>query len=433
MKKIVLLITLLLLTGFSCSKQKDCKVATQGGDMHKEQSALSEDNASALNSTDDMGAKPIQASDWVLANNRFALESLKRLDSRGNLVFSPYSFERALGMTGAGARGETRAQMLNALGFNANVSNLDVAGQEVEEQILSVKDESFALRIANRLYVNNDFELLADYSASVKKHYRSSVEALDFAASPEPSRKHINDWVAQTTNDRIKDLLPPNSIDEMTRLVLVNALYFKAAWKDSFDEEDTKSLPFKGASATNVVSTMLQIEEMRAYKGEGFNALILPYAPFAQFGMLLMLPHADDGVDALSQKLTAEKVGEILASNDVYSVSLQLPKFKIESTIGASKLLNDLGMELPFTAQADFSGIDANNSLHISDVYHKAFIEIDENGTEAAAATAVAMMLASMPIKREELDFIVDHPFLFAIVHLDTQSILFLGRVKDIN
>ncbi|MFA5623868.1 MAG: serpin family protein [Bradymonadales bacterium] len=424
-------IALLLLAASACDKPQKTNEVKDGIVVQKEALKSDEAKGENLGESPVLGNNALSDIDWVDANNRFAIESIKLLQDEANLVFSPYSFERALGMTAVGARGETRAQMLAALGFKDDGPNIDEVGGQIENAVLSREAENFVLRIANKIYVEKSFKLLDEYSAVLREHYRSAAKQLDFKNEAEPSRLAINDWVSQNTNQRINDLLPPDSINDLTRLVLVNALYFKAAWQHAFNSDLNKELIFRGINGETKVTGMKTTKSFSAFKAENFSALLLPYAPHGEFAMLIMLPHSDDGVDALTASLSPELIREILHASKEYNVNLTLPKFKQENSVKAKELFRSLGMKRAFTLDADFAGIDKDSSLFVDNIYHKAFIEIDENGTEAAAATAVVMMKRSMiPRPKEELDFTVDHPFLFAIVHLDTQTMLFLGRIK---
>jgi serpin B len=251
---------------------------------------------------------------------------------------------------------------------------------------------------------------------------------VDFQNDPQGARQDINDWVSRETQEKIKDIVPPGAIDAMTRLVLANAIYFKADWASEFAREDTSDQDFHLADGNTVsVPTMYQNGSFRYAAERGLQALELPYAG-DQLSMVILLP--DEGqLDALQTDLDAERLDELLGKLDYRMVDVHLPKFTYEYSLSLADVLANMGMRTAFDpAKADFSGMDGARDLYIGDVLHKAFVAVDEAGTEAAAATVVIMKLTAM-LPEDAIQFRVDRPFLFVIRDIPTGTILFVGRV----
>ena len=362
------------------------------------------------------------AFDPANAVNQLTFDLYKALSAGNeeNLFLSPYSISTALAMTYGGARGETAKQINQTLHF---------AGQGVSHPALShlrkrlnaiQKEGHIQLSIANSLWPQVDYTFLPDYLALTKEFYGSEIKPVDFKTDTEGARKTINSWVEDQTNDRIKDLIPEGMLDSLTRLVLANAIYFKGNWASQFKPEHTRPAPFKFADGTTTnVPMMSQTADFKLAHTPDFQALELPYEG-DDLSMLILLPSESDTLPAFDLKtIDALKFNEM-------EVRVQLPKFKLESTFRLGDTLTAMGMPLAFSDQADFSGMTGTRDLYIGAVAHKAFIEVNEEGTEAAAATAVAMKRMSMPPQ-----FTANHPFIFIIRENSTGTILFIGRVMD--
>jgi serpin B len=372
----------------------------------------------------------------VEGNSLFALDLYQALrEQEGNLFYSPYSISAALAMTYAGARGQTEAQMAQALHFALPQETLHgsfalLAGELASrgEGAEGKDGEGFRLHVANALWLQHDFDLLADYLALVEAAYGAAPHPVDFQGAPEEARVTINDWVAGETEDRITDLIPPGVIDALTRLVLTNAIYFNAAWALPFEKDATSDGPFTLLDGEQIsVPMMRQNGALRYAAGEGYQAVELFYDG-GELSMVILLPQAGQ-FEAFEGSLDAARLAEIEAGLSRQQVTLSMPRFEFESQFSLSESLAALGMEDAFTSAADFSGITGSPDLFISEVLHKAFVSVDEEGTEAAAATAVVMGLTAAPA--EVVQMAVDRPFVFFIRDVNTGAVLFLGRVVD--
>jgi serpin B len=373
-------------------------------------------------------ARPLP-SDLAASNNLFATDLYAKLRDRpGNLAFSPTSMSLALAMTYGGARGETAEQMRTVLRFGVPDATLHAA---YADQIASWNDPArtdYELRVVNRLFGAKGHPFHAEYVALTRDRYHAPIEQLDFAADPEAARKHINDWVEKETKDRIVDLLPSGSIDGGTPLVLTNAIYFKGTWKHEFDAKATVPAEFHLGATTMRVPMMNMTHTLAFGEADGVKVLELPYAGDA-LAMDVLLPTERDGLAALEEKLTAENIDRWLGGMHAVEIDVALPKFKIEmpESIALKGTLSAMGMPIAFSNAADFSGM-SDSALAIDDVYHKAFVEVNEEGTEAAAATAVVMRESAVMVKPT---FVADHPFLFLIRDTRSGAILFMGRVSN--
>ncbi len=389
------------------------------------------------------------------STNRLAVDLHRQLATGDeNLCVSPYSIESALAMTFAGADGQTRTEMARVLHFPSNgdvpasfaslqhsLEEMSVKTAELvkESKRFGGPSEPITLNIANRLFAQKGYDFRNAFLSLVKQNYRAAFEPLDFVADASEATQHINKWVADQTHDRIRDLIPAGALDETTRLVLANALYLKAPWADPFSENATHPEPFHvHGSAPVDVPTMRKRDERFGYaKREGYSAVSLPYAG-NDLQFLVLLPDDVNGLRAFESKLTSEMLAGC-AKLETRDVDLHLPKFKIEPpTITLAEKLEALGMKTAFnqpTGSANFDRMaprKPDDYLYISQVFHKTFIAVDEKGTEAAAATAVAMMAATALRERPPpIEVKVDRPFVYAIQHVPSGVCLFLGRVTD--
>jgi serpin B len=390
------------------------------------------------------------------ATNQLAVD-LHRQFATGdeNLCVSPYSIESALAMTFAGADGQTRTEMARVLHFPgdggavpASFASLQHSLEEMSAKTAELVKESkrfggpsepIALTIANRLFAQKGYDFREPFLALVKQNFGAAFDLLDFVKNASGATQHINKWVADQTRDRIRDLIPSGALDETTRLVLANALYLKAPWVDPFSEKATRPESFHvhGSAPVDVPMMQKRDKHFGYAKREGYTAVSLSYAGY-DLQFLVLLPDDVNGLRALESQLTSEMLAKC-AKLETREVDLHLAKFKIEPpTILLAEKFEALGMKTAFNKPAGSANFDRmaprkpNDYLYISQVFHKTFIAVDEKGTEAAAATAVAMMAATALRERPPpIEVKVDRPFLYAIQHVPTGVCLFLGRVTD--
>jgi serpin B len=369
-------------------------------------------------------------------NSAFAFSLYQAIrDKDGNLFYSPYSISLALAMTYAGARSETEQQMADVFHFTLPQARLHPAFNALDLALASrgqgakgKDDKGFRLNIANSIWGEADYKFLAAFLDTLAENYGAGLRLADFKKAPEESRKIINDWVAEQTEERIKDLIPDGAITPLTRLVLANAIYFNAAWQHPFEEENTIDAPFYLLDGSKITAAMMRQTEYYGYvAGDGFQAVELPYDG-GEMSMVILLP--DSGkFSGFESALDASAVDVLLSGLQRTNITLNIPKFKYETTLGLSDKLKEMGMAQAFSMSADFSGMDGTRDLYITDVFHKAFVAVDEAGTEAAAATAVIVGLKAMPAPPLEVK--IDRPFIFLIRDIQTGAILFVGRVLN--
>jgi len=372
----------------------------------------------------------------VGGNTAFGVDLYRSLSGGdGNLFYSPYSVSLALAMTYAGARGDTAQQMADTLHFDLPGDLLHPAFNSLDLELArrgegaGGKDgEGFRLNIVNALWGQRGYSFLPEFLDVIAENYGAGLRILDFVEAPEPSRVTINDWVSGQTEGRIENLIPEGAIDALTRLVLTNAIYFNAAWEYPFDVDATRDGSFNLLNGREVtVPMMRQTESLGYVDGDGYQAVELPYDG-CELSMLLVVP--DPGqFELFEASLDAERANEILAELEARRVSLSMPRFEFESGFSLKGVLAGMGMPDAFSTTADFSGMTGNRELFIGDVLHKAFVSVDEAGTEAAAATAVMMKLTAIP--EEPVELTLDRPFIFLIRDIETGTVLFLGRVLN--
>ena len=368
-------------------------------------------------------------------DNEFATDLYARLrsDKPSNLFFSPYSISTALAMTYAGAAGRTETEMAKVLRFAMPEAKLHPAFNALRKLLApSDKTPGFQLRVANRLWGQTGFQFQPEFLQVTKESYGAEFGQLDFKQT-EAARKTINSWVGEQTDHKIQDLLAPGVLDESTRLVLTNAIYFKARWTNEFSKAATTDAPFHLSSSQQIaVPTMQQKRRLSYGTADGLQLLELPYAEGGSLSMLILLPQEIDGLSDLERNLTSENLQKWSSGLRSRPVEVHLPKFTMTSEFSLKEVLESMGMSLAFSARADFSGMSTQEQLFISAVIHKAFVDVNEEGTEAAAATAIVMRAMGMRAHPEEpVVFRADHPFVFLIRENRTQSILFLGRVVN--
>ena len=377
----------------------------------------------------------------VSGNTAFALDLYQSLsESGGNLFYSPYSISVALAMAYGGAAGETETQMAEAMSFLLPQERLHTAFNALDLELAPPSQEmeggGFELRIANAVWGQEGHGFLQDYLDSLSLNYGGKLRIVDFRGQPQEARIRINDWVSEETNGRIEDLLSPDAIDRFTRLVLANAVYFQAEWQRPFDERATSRGPFYGLDGGETrVEMMRQTENFGYARGDGYQAVELPYKG-GDVSMAILLP--DEGRFAeFEDSLDANVLGAILEDMESRRVRLTMPKFELEATFDLVGTLQGMGMPNAFDdGKAEFVGMNGlsclagdDECLYISGVAHKAFVSVDEAGTEAAAATAVVVAIPKSVIIDEPVELTIDRPFVFLIRDAETGSVLFLGRV----
>jgi len=379
---------------------------------------------------------PTDIDTLVNDNSAFAFNLYKALkDIDGNLFYSPYSISEALAMTYGGARGDTEKQMADTLQFYLPQAQLHPAFNSLDLQLAQRGQGSkgsdgkgFRLHVVNAIWGQQGFPFLPDYLDLLAQNYGAGLRLLDFVKDAESSRQTINDWVSQQTEEKINNLLPPNSVNDTTRLVLTNAIYFNAAWLSQFNPESTIDGQFHLLTGGDVPAKMMnQTESLGYVNGDDYQAVELPYDG-DELSMLILLPQAGHFKD-FESALNSQVVNDIIDSIKYQQVAISIPKFKIESGFSLKSTLSTMGMPLAFTDNANFSGMDGRTDLEISDVIHKAYVSVDEAGTEAAAASGVIMALMAMPTPPVQIT--VDHPFIFLIRDIKTGTILFVGRVTN--
>lgn len=364
----------------------------------------------------------------VRGNNAFAFDLYAKLKGAdGNLFFSPISISTALAMTYGGARGQTEGQMAEVLHFDLPQERLHPAFEDLARVWSGDEGErAYQLDVANALWVQQGLTLLDTFVGLTRTHYGAGLREVHFAGATEQARQTINTWVEEQTQGKITELLKPGVLEPATVLVLTNAIYFKGTWQSQFDPDRTADAPFTIAPGREVQVPMMQHKgQFGMGHADGVQLLELPYVG-GDLSMVILLPIEPDGLPRLEQSLTADNLARWLGTLAEREVRVFLPRFKMTCEFELAKTLRTMGMTDAFCARADFSGITGDRNLFISAVVHKAFVGVDEQGTEAAAATGVAMMRTSMaPVFR------ADHPFVFVIRHRSTGSILFVGRLMN--
>jgi serine protease inhibitor len=361
-------------------------------------------------------------------NNAFALGLYQKLRATtGNLFFSPYSISTALGMTYAGARGNTQTQMAQALHFALDQKQIHPAfaqlGVDLED---ATRLGQVQLKIANALWPRKGYKFLKPFLSLVKKYYGVKITPADFSDEA-ASRRLINEWVEEKTEEKIKDLIAEGALDSATRMVLVNAIYFKGAWKEEFDPLRTAEAPFLTAPDLHMQVPMMNCKHNYRYaETDTLQIIELPYAG-GRLSMLVLLPVEVDGLAKLEDILKLENLETWIKDLNETEVDVSLPKFEMSFPFRLDDTLISMGMADAFTEQADFSGMDGSRELYIGAALHKAFVAVNEQGTEAAAASAVVMVTKGMSIS--SIVFRADHPFLFLIRDNLTGSLLFIGRL----
>ncbi|MBN1698018.1 MAG: hypothetical protein JW881_10930 [Spirochaetales bacterium] len=372
----------------------------------------------------------------VDGNTEFALDFYRAIaGGDDNIIFSPYSISVAFAMCYAGAKGQTAAEMSDTLHFTLEQEALHNTFNAIDLEIAKPgtyiasgsSGDQFIINIANSIWGQKNFSFLEDFLDILAVNYGAGLNALDFMADPDASRLVINDWVSEKTEQKITDLLPPGSVDTLTRLVLTNAIYFKASWENKFTPSNTTAASFTRLDDSTTTVQMMK-QTMRVTAAEVPGQYILAQLPYygRRASMIVILPEAGM-FRSVESSLTQETLSGMIGSLDVSLLTISMPKFDFKWGDSIKAVLADLGMQEPFSLNADFTGITTADRLYIGDVIHKAVIAVDEEGTEAAAATAIIMP----PSAPQPITMTLSRPFIFFIRENSTGTILFAGRVMD--
>lgn len=371
--------------------------------------------------------------------SRFSVSLYGQLRARpGNLFFSPYSISAALAMTREGARGENAAELDRALAYPRALTAaqrelaLALRPREVDDWSEGQRRRvpAYELNVANALWGQEGLAFLPEFTAILEQHYAAPLQRIDFTRAAE-ARRRINAWVEEQTRQRIKDIVPEGLPTTDTRLALANAIHFKAAWEEPFQEQRTTDAPFHTAGGEVAARLMRRVSHFAYAEDDAVQVVSLPYRGH-DTSMLVVLPRRRDGLAAVEGALTAERLAGWVGGLKAVKVDVQLPRFEVTHAFDAVQALGALGVRRAFDArQADFTGMLATEPLFIGVVLHKAFVAVDEKGTEAAAATVVGMRAGSAPRPEQPVAFVADHPFLFMIRHEPTGAVLFMGRLAD--
>ena len=382
---------------------------------------------------DDENLIPVGNLSFHDAVNTFSFDIFKKIyeENEDNLFISAYSIFTALAMTYEGAKSETAEEMENVLSVEQDNESFHNYMKNLYE-VLNTKNSEYNISTANALWVQENFQLLEAYLALIKDYYGGDATEVDYS-NPDETSEIINQWVEDQTNGLIEDLITADAISPLTALILTNAIYFKGIWKTQFDPVNTTDRSFEATSGSTIeVPTMNLVDtgDIFAYtETDEVQILEMPYTG-DDISMIIILPKNND----LSSIINS-------VNNDIFStwmdsmyktyVDIYLPKFKVETSYNLNDYLKDLGLNIPFTSTADFSGIAGVKDLFISDVIHKAFIDVNEEGTEAAAATAVIMATTMNGHDSSSIVFDCNHPFMYLIRHNDTGTIIFMGSIED--
>uniref|UniRef100_A0AAG5D4W5 Serpin domain-containing protein n=1 Tax=Anopheles atroparvus TaxID=41427 RepID=A0AAG5D4W5_ANOAO len=370
---------------------------------------------------------------FVGQSNEFAIKLYKQVSAQNageNVVISPFSISACLSLAAMGAGGLTAEELFTGLHYGATAAGAKSTVADNYRRLMARLDTDRTVNVANKIYVQQGFSVKGAFNTIATDSFRSEAETVDFAQNT-AAAKTINGWVESKTNNKIKDLISPDSLDDSSRMVLVNAVHFKGTWTYQFDPTLTRPFPFWTSETESRDVPMMNIKKHFAYNNfeeDGFSALELTYGG-SDMTMLLLLPNERTGLAALEEKLPSLNLAELTTKMHKQEVEVFLPKFKIDFSRDLNEDLKALGMSRMFSDAAEFPDLlEGNEPLKVSKVVHKAFIEVNEEGTEAAAATAaVVRMKRAMPPRR--VQFVVDRPFLYVLLLSGARQTAFIGRL----
>jgi len=368
--------------------------------------------------------------DVVTGNNEFSFSLYDEINNEAaNVFFSPYSISSALAMTYNGAREKTKEEMADVMNFNKNEESLSKNFSALNSHITNLTSKKIQLNIANSIWGQQDYGFEKRFLELNNKYYGAGVKEVNFKENYKSIRKDINKWVENKTQEKITDLIKSNMLDPMTRMVLVNAIYFNGKWAFPFKEEDTYEDVFYIYSECKTKTNFMERQvSLKYYEDDLAQVVEIPYSG-KSLSMMVILPKERYGMEQLEHQLNENLYHSYQKSMKTKKVKLTLPKFKITDDFELNEPLKNLGMESAFGKNADFSGMTGKKDLYISNVVHKSFVEVNEEGTEAAAATGVVMRKTSVNMDKKE--FKADHPFVFFIKDNEHDTILFMGRIMN--
>lgn len=371
-----------------------------------------------------------QTTEVAKANNMFAFDLFQKLSEKetGNIFFSPLSLTSALGMTYAGANSETQSQIEKVFHFPHGDKKIHAQLGNIQKKFSGLSSDGIEVSMVNKLWAEKTYKINNNYSKQLKKDYSAAIELVDFIKQPESARSKINNFIADQTKNKITELLPSGSINSLARLVLTNAIYFKGNWQNQFDSKKTKEADFFVAPLKKASCQMMsQTGSFKFCEGDGFQTLELPYKG-ESLSMLIILPEEGINIDQFQKKLSFDKLNSIQEELSNHEVWVLFPRFKSSTGYQLKPLLTEMGMPVPFSNDADFSVINSKKDLKIFDIFHKAFIEVNEKGTEAAAATAVVIGIKSV---QRSFKFEANRPFIYLIRDTKSGIILFMGKLSN--
>ncbi len=384
---------------------------------------------------------PQEALRVIRDSNAFAFDLYKQMSKSQNICFSPFSISSAFAMVYTGAMGDTKKEIAEVLHYSKSIENTDRGWSWLSEFLTFYPSNSSAdirLRIANALWIQANFPVLPAFRDMMSEYFKSTFRFVDFKSQVETARSTINAWVKQNTFGKIADILPPQSINNSTRMVLVSALYLKAKWKNPFDIHATNQEPFFLEDGTiQTTLSMIQTAQFPYFNTPDASLLEMPYIMSRkdgpEFSMLIILPRLKDGLKNVEKDFSIEKFEDWIHHLAHTRAIISIPKFKIVQSSNLNDLFLNMGMKLPFSDQADFSGISPVKGLKIGNILHKVYLAVDETGSEASAATAIGMNTTAIMDQNPPVIFQVDHPFSYIIFEKSTGIILFMGRVSNPN
>ena len=383
----------------------------------------------ALTAADVPAVNADEAKDWGENLNEFGFDFMHKLGESSNLVFSPFSLHSALSMTACGAGGDTLKEMAEVLNVSEDVNEIAKENGAMRLNLrYDGQTDGSKFEIANRIWVDQTAEVVPTFKTLMNDHFKAPLQIVDFVNYASDVIGIINEWVSNVTNKMIQDLLSPIDVDSTTQMVLVNAIHFDGEWKYKFEKEKTYDKDFLANGKDKItVQMMNQSALVGYYENSDYKAIVMPYKG-DKFSMIFILPNENDGLPKLAANLGQGDISKIVSeSTQNDTIKVALPKFKIESKLDqTTDILKAQGIKQAFTGSANFSQMISNFDVHISKVIHKAVIEVDEEGTKAAAATAV--VIAKNGADFNEKSFIADHPFAFALIHNASNGILFAGQ-----
>ncbi|MCC7570950.1 serpin family protein [Candidatus Micrarchaeota archaeon] len=382
---------------------------------------------------DSIGATPQGISDVIDSNNKFAIDMYSQVKSEpGNIFFSPYSISSAFAIVYGGGDGQTADEIKQVFYFPEDTSKLRPNFAAIYNDI-NFGGSDYELQTANALWVQNNYPLLETYTKTVESYYGGKANNVDFVGNTEGSRQEINSWVEQQTKNKIQNLFPAGSLNPLNRLVITNAIYFKGTWVKQFNKDYTRDAEFRVTPTQKVTVSMMQLTGENAdfdyTETDNIQILQMPYEG-DKLSMLILLPK-DDDISLVENELSIENLNNWRKNLKQEKVYVYLPKFTFTKEYNLNNHLITMGMPSSFDAgKADFSGMTNNRDLFINKVVHKAFVDVNEEGTEAAAATGIAFTLSASSYQ-EHYVFRADHPFIFLIQDTNSGNILFIGRVNN--